>query len=281
MPNEKTVADFLKEAKDSLKDLATAKIDAELILSFVLKKDRSFLFAHDDYVLNQNERLHFHRLLNKRKKGYPVAYILKKQPFWTLDFYVDQNVLIPRPETEMLVEYILQEFSSAEKLKILDLGTGSGVIAVSLAKEKPNWQIWALDISLKALKIARKNARNNNVKNIKFVGGSWKNEKLFTNFFDVVVANPPYIRDDDPHLKDLSFEPIGALVSGKDGLDDIRIITKNAKTFLRKNGLLLFEHGFDQKTDVMNILKANGFKNVIDFPDVFGNDRLAAAHNCY
>ena len=205
-------------------------------------------------------------MYEKRLAGEPIAYILGKKEFWSLEFTIDEKVLIPRPETELLVEIILQIDSSC--INIADLGTGSGAIAIALAKERPNWQITATDISEEALEVARSNAQKLEIQNIEFYCGDW-GEALPDKKYDVIVSNPPYIDKNDPHLKqgDVKFEPKIALESG-DGLSSIRKIIAQAKSRLKTNGLLVLEHGHDQSKAIQHLLQKYNYKDIVPHKDL-------------
>jgi release factor glutamine methyltransferase len=233
----------------------TPELDAELLVLSVLKQERTFLYAYPEALIDANQCQKIEALILRRLNGEPIAYILGQKEFWSLDFWVTKDVLIPRPETEVLVECALavmdidikqssfpqrRESSplwipafagmTTQGMTLLDLGTGSGAIAISIAKEKPDWNITATDFSEAALNIARQNAQRHQVQNISFFQGSWFDALPASMRLDVIVSNPPYIAEHDAHLSqgDVRFEPKSALVSGADGLDDIRCIIEGA-----------------------------------------------------
>ena len=276
-----------KTIKLSTKQLETvsdsARLDTELLLSFTLKKDRSFLHAWPDFELTEQQQKMFKQLFERRLKGEPVAHILGEREFWSLNLTVTSDTLIPRPDTERLVELALEiipaEKDQDKKWNILDLGTGTGAIALSLAKERPASHIIATDKSKSALEIAKQNAKKNHLSNVEFIHSDWFAE-LANQKFNMIVSNPPYICENDPHLNqgDVSFEPLSALSSGKDGLDDIHKIINNSQHHLKKNGVLLLEHGYDQAEAVCNLLKAAGFQHVKDFKDYNNQPRIAVGY---
>lgn len=252
------------------------KVDAQYLLAHLLQKPRSYLRAFSDQVLGSHEQRQFDELLARRVAGEPVAYVIGEQGFWNLLLTTNNSTLIPRPETESLVEAVLALDNNKSK-KILDLGTGTGAIMLALANEKPHWQLFGSDISVDALAVAKQNSEKLDLKNVEFKQGSWCEPwQVNTDFFDVVVSNPPYIREDDPHLMqgDVRFEPRLALTSGADGLDAIRVIVKDARALLKKNGWLLVEHGFDQGQLARDIFTQNGFINIETLKDLNGHDRV-------
>ncbi len=269
--------------EDATKQLQTisdsSHLDAELLLCYVLKKDRSFLRAWPEHEVEQQQLNSFHQLLKQRIQGEPVAHILGERGFWSLNLNVTADTLIPRPDTERLVELALEFIPENAQWKILDLGTGTGAIALSLAKENPECHITATDQSVAALDVAKQNAKKNHISNIEFIHSDWFN-KTGDQKFNMIVSNPPYIKENDPHLKqgDVRFEPLSALTSGTDGLDDIRIIIKDSSKYLESNGVLLLEHGYDQADAVCDLLTAANFTQVRDFKDYNENPRVATAH---
>lgn len=272
------LAATLRDAADQLTALGEgARREAELLLCHVLGKPLSYLRTHDDTVLDADQQQRFRVLLEKRKLGEPIAYLLGEREFWSLPFLVTPDTLIPRPETELLVELALQAGDAlapaATPLSVVDLGTGSGVIALALASERPHWQLLATDASHAALRIAQKNARRLKRDNVEFLFGSWLTP-LAGRRFHLIVSNPPYIASADPHLRDLGFEPQSALVAGNDGLDDIRIIVREAPAHLHDGGWLLIEHGYDQGDAVRALFMAAGFAAVETRQDLGGNDRV-------
>lgn len=258
----------------------SAQLDAELLLCSVLKKERSFLHTWPERELEQSDYSLFIDLLIRRIKGEPVAHILGERDFWTLNLEVTPDTLIPRPETELLVELALEHIPQDQPVQILDLGTGSGAIALSLASERPLAHITATDFSSAALEVAKQNAAKHQLKNISFIQSRWFSEIPNQNF-DFIVSNPPYICEADPHLDqgDVRFEPRSALTSGKDGLDDIREIISQAHNYLSNHGVLLLEHGYDQADAICDLLNNAGFEQVSDHFDYNNQPRVAIGHN--
>lgn len=272
-----TIEQLLIDAQQQLVSSSDSpKVDAQYLLAHVLQKPRSYLRTFSDQVLSIIEQRQFAELLARRLLGEPIAYVIGQQGFWNLLLSTNNATLIPRPETEVLVEAVLQLDDQRPK-KIVDLGVGSGAIVLALAQEKSHWQLYGSDISADALIVAKQNCEALGLQNIEFRQGSWCEPwQSKTDFFDVVVSNPPYIREDDPHLMqgDVRFEPRLALVSGADGLDAIRVIVKEARSLLKKNGWLLIEHGFDQGQMVQDIFAQNGFTNIETLKDLNGHDRV-------
>lgn len=251
------------------------RIDAEWLLLAVLGKPRSWLFAHADDVVDGPLADRFRGLVARRQGGEPVAYLTGSRGFWSLDLAVTPATLIPRPETELLVELALARIAEADSTRIADLGTGSGAIALAIARERPRAEVIAIDASAAALAVARGNASRNGISNVEFREGDWF-APLTGERFDLIASNPPYIADDDPHLGegDLRFEPASALSSGRDGLDDIRRIVREAPAHLRASGWLLLEHGWGQGEAVRALLSDAGFVDVETVRDLEERDRV-------
>ena len=245
--------------------------DASKLLGLALKKTQEQLFANLDYEISNFEFENFISLVDERKNGKPFAYIKGTQGFYGHEFLVTPSTLIPRPETELLIDIAIDSLDSEKKIKVLDLGTGSGIIAITLSQQYPKWEVSASDQSSEALSLAKLNAKSP----INFYYGSWF-EPLPKKKFDLIVSNPPYISKKDPHLKDLRFEPMEALVSGNDGLEDIRLIISQSPQYLNKGGLLLLEHGYDQKDRIIELL-GDSFKNIKTFKDLNEIDRAIVA----
>ena len=249
--------------------------DAALLLAHALGKPRSWLFAHADDLLGEADAARFDALLARRVAGEPVAYLTGSRGFWTLDLAVTPATLVPRPETELLVELALARLPAVAPVRVADLGTGSGAIALALAEERPRAHVVATDASPEALEVARGNAVRNRIGNVAFRLGSWL-APLAGECFDLIASNPPYIADGDPHLSqgDLRFEPAMALSCGPDGLDAIRIIVRDAPACLRPGGWLLLEHGWDQGEAVRALLAEAGFVDAATARDLEGRDRI-------
>ncbi len=253
----------------------SAKLDVEILLSEAIKKNREYLIINfKKKVDNKNIKL-FKKMLNKRKKGEPIAYILNKKEFWKNSFYVDRNVLIPRPDTEVLVEEVLKLFNNNSKLNVLDIGTGSGCILLSILKERKNFYGTGIDISKKAIKVAKFNAKMHQLSNrVDFYYSDI--DKFLFGKYDLVVSNPPYIKKMSLKYleKDIKgYEPTEALDGGKCGFSEIEKVVKKTSILIKKNGRFVLEIGFDQKNKTLEILKKNGFfinKTVKDYGE---NDR--------
>lgn len=265
----------LSEAQKHIQS-ETAKLDAEVLLAYVLNQSRTYLFTWPEKNLSKDEAQQFEALIQQRAKGTPIAYLTGSQEFWSMEFKVNEATLIPRPETELLVEVVLEHLNS-KPLIIADFGTGSGAIACALASECAAWQLHAIDQSIDALEIAKQNAATHSLNNIHFYQSNWGDN--CTEKLDAIVSNPPYIEDNDPHLTqgDVAFEPRTALSSGDDGLDDIRIICEQAQSLLKPNGWLFIEHGFDQGAAVRDILSQNDFSNIQTVKDLSGHERVSFA----
>ena len=266
-----TIKHFLDAA------LGTERLDAEVLLSHVLDRPRSYLHAWPERPLTPGEQSRFMSLIRRRRAGEPIAYITGRQEFWSLTFDVNRATLIPRPETELLVETALQlaDPIGSYGLRLADLGTGSGCIALALAHERPRWQITAVDVSDDALQMAQRNARRLGIDNVEFLWNDWLSG-FSANTFDIIVSNPPYIRAGDPHLHDIRHEPQTALVAGPDGLDALRRIITEAETCLKPNGLLLLEIGHDQSEAVHNLNQAAGYTGIQFKRDLAGIPRVCA-----
>lgn len=253
-------------------------IDVEVLLTKVLNINRATLKAYPERELNEYEQTEFNTLLQRRIQGEPVAYLIGHREFWSLDFIVTPEVLIPRADTELLVEVALELVESKKNMRILDLGTGSGAIALAVASERPDVTVIATDVSAESLKIAKLNAKHNHIVNVEFTLGDWF-EAVANDVsapFDVILSNPPYIANFDPHLSrgDLRFEPSQALVSGVDGMDALNIIISQAGKYLVPEGLLLVEHGYDQEVLVATAFAAAGFTNIVCCKDLSGIPRV-------
>lgn len=251
------------------------KLEAQLLLEHVLSVNHAWLIAHADDEINAETQTALNSLVKRRIVGEPIAHILGEREFYGLPLKVTQDTLIPRPDTETLVEAALQKASAIAPPYILDLGTGTGAIALAIAKHQPQTQVIAVDFSEAALTIAKENANHLDINNVRFVQSNWF-DALERQMFDIIVSNPPYIEDNDPHLSqgDLRFEPRSALASGEDGLDDIRKIIQHAPAHLNANGWLMFEHGYNQAESVSALLASNDFTEVSTIKDLGGNDRV-------
>lgn len=256
-------------------DQASARIEAQCLLQEVLKVNRAYLFTHSARVLNAKEKAEFDALFERRRLGEPVAYLLGEREFYGLNFRVSPATLIPRHDTELLVETALGRIPKRGDFRVLDMGTGSGAIAIAIAHERPDARVVAVDASEAALKVARGNALLLNAGNVRLLHSDWF-DALAGERFDLIVSNPPYIEENDVHLAqgDLRFEPSCALVSGADGLNDIRRIASEAGKHLCVGGYLMFEHGYDQGIRVRQLLQQAGFVDVSTLQDLSGQDRV-------
>lgn len=267
------ISALLREAAAQLES-ESPRVDAELLLGFVLQKNSAWLRAHADDAMPEELRKKFLEALARRKAGEPVAHIIGSRGFWSLDLAVTADTLIPRPETELLVELAIAKCPAHKKVRVLDLGSGSGAIALAIAKECKSAEVIAVDQSVAAITVARRNARANDL-SVEFRQSDWFSA-LENQKFDLVVSNPPYIPERDPHLSqgDLRFEPITALASGVDGLDDIRTIVSQAPKHCLPNAWLMIEHGFDQGEAIRDLFSKAGFGDVETEKDLEHRDRV-------
>lgn len=250
-------------------------VDAEWLLAHVLEKPRGWLYAHADDCMDVGLRQRFETLVQRRAAGEPVAYLTGTRGFWTLDLHVTTDTLIPRAETELLVELALERLPPDRKCAVADLGTGSGAIALAIASERPRARVVASDASAATLDVARRNAAASGLHTVEFRQGDWC-AALGDDTFDLVASNPPYLAEDDAHRSqgDLRYEPEAALLSGHDGLDAIRSIVSNVTAHLRPGGWLLLEHGWAQGDTVRALLVDAGFVEVRTQRDLEGRDRV-------
>lgn len=255
----------------------SASFDAQLLLAHVLEESRTFLYTYPNKLLTPFQWEHYQQVINLRKEGTPVAYLLGQREFWSLPLRVTDATLIPRPETELLVERALTLLPTTPDVTVLDLGTGSGAIALALASERPAWQILACDKSEAALDVAKTNAQALGITNVTFYHSDWFND-LPRHHYHLIVSNPPYLSETDTHLSrgDIRFEPRQALVSGPSGLECLYSIIEHGKDFFAPDGLLLLEHGFEQGGDVTGHLLRHGYRNVQCWPDFAGSDRVCS-----
>ena len=300
MTNANSIKTTLLFAATQLKahgvDTESAKLEAQIFLQHTLNVNRAWLIAHQNDALQANGPGHslsnsqsefdspciyevYRALINRRVNGEPIAYILGAREFYGLNLKVTPATLIPRPDTETLVDAALAKIPQDKNLRILDLGTGTGAIALAIAKHRPQAHVTAVDASQAALDIAIENAQNLNIPNVKFVLSDWfsaLNQDNNMQKFDVIVSNPPYIEQNDVHLAqgDLPWEPISALVAGQDGLSDIRKIVTQAPQHLNPHGWLMLEHGYNQAEVVADLLKQAGFSEIETLKDLGGNDRV-------
>ena len=254
-------------------------LDTEIILGFIISKTREYLRAHGEDILTEPQTFQFQQMLNKRKQGVPIAYIVGRRYFWDFELMVNESVLIPRPETELLVDIALKTLSgSSIPQKIADLGTGSGAIAIALARENRNWCVEATDISSEALGVAKANAKKLKVSNVKFHKQSWC-DGFSDCTFDLIIANPPYLKKGDNHLKKggLQFEPVLALTAEDSGYSELHQIIRDSRRCLKRGSWLLLEHGYDQQGMLVEKLKSFGYSDVSGAKDYSGLDRAVIA----
>jgi release factor glutamine methyltransferase len=257
----------------------SARLDAEILLCQAIDMPRSYLFAHPEDELDTLTMQRFESLLARRLDGEPMAYIAGMREFWSQELLVSPATLVPRPETELVVDLALREIPREAVWQILDLGTGSGAIAVAIAAERALCEVTATDFSAEALAIAAENVRQANLPNVTCIEGDWT-KPVANRRFEVIVSNPPYVNDDDPALLALRHEPRSALVSGRDGLDDLRILANDCMAILAADGCLILEHGAEQQQAVAALLEATGWVDIACHNDLAGKPRVTVArHN--
>ena len=274
MSTTPNIKEAISHGKSILSASDSSQLDSEVLLAHAIQKNRSYLRAWPEKTLSSSEQATFTNYLKQRSKGTPIAYITGEKEFWSRPFMVSPSVLIPRPDTELLIEIIQKKLQTNQNLTALDLGTGSGAIAITLALEFNNADILATDLSEQALGIAQQNANSHHTNNVKFIASNWF-ENVPSKRFDLIVSNPPYICENDSHLQqgDVRFEPKSALISTQQGLQDIKQITSTSHSFLKPEGFLLLEHGYEQGNDVKKLLTSSGFKHVEQFKDIQGHTR--------
>lgn len=257
----------------------SARVDAEVLLCHALAVQRSFIYANPELAAPAQRRQDFLDLVRKRSLGTPIAYLTGTRSFWSLDLMVNAQVLIPRPETELLVETALSLVPAGTVQRVVDLGTGSGAIALSLAKERPTWEVHAADLSAAALEVAKENARRNGLEHVQFHQGSWT--EPLAGKFDLMVSNPPYVEAADGHLLqgDCRFEPRMALTPGGDGLDALRQIATESRALLNPGGWLLLEHGYSQGPAVRALLNSAGYEDISTIRDLAGIERVCCGRS--
>jgi release factor glutamine methyltransferase len=274
------IFEAVKKAREIIKDVDTPQLDAEVILSHILGKDRMYLHLNRDKVLSEPKISDFFSMIERRKNHEPVQYIVGSQEFMGLDFMVKEGVLVPRGDTEILVEETLKLLEKVQNPVVVDVGCGSGAISVSIAKLKEDTKVYALDIENMPIEVTRINAEKNGVENrVKVIKSDMLKElyKGLEGGVDAIISNPPYIKDSViPHLMEevKDFEPYSALSGGEDGLYFYREITKQSLAFLKKDGIIAYEIGHDQRDEVITILRDNGFYGIICIKDFAGHDRV-------
>ncbi|MCW9058601.1 MAG: peptide chain release factor N(5)-glutamine methyltransferase [Gammaproteobacteria bacterium] len=278
-----TLQSLLAAASASLASTSDSpRLDAELLLAHALGQDRSYLRAWPERVPAPAQAARFASLLARRQAGEPVAHLLGVREFWSLELQVTPDTLIPRPETELLVERALLHIPADRPATVADLGTGSGAIALAIASERPRARVLATDRAAAALAVARRNAAAHAIDNVEFQEGDWC-KGMPADHFDVILSNPPYIAAGDPHLAqgDARFDPRSALVSGPDGLDDLRLLIPAALACLKPGGWLLVEHGYDQGAELVRLFEAAGYQDVQDHADLADKSRMIEGKRPY
>lgn len=270
-----SIENILNHSADLLSNSPTPRLDLEILLSYVLQKPKAFLYTHSQDVLSENTLNVFETLMKRRQQDEPIAYLVGHQPFWNLDLIVSKETLIPRPETELLVETVLTCLPAEKSCRVLDLGTGSGAVTLAIASERLNWFISGVDSSEPALHVAEANKNRHRLNNVLFKKSFWFSG-LNDELFNAIVSNPPYLSEDDAHLESESirFEPRDALVSGHDGLEAIRLIINEAKHHLKIGGFLILEHGFEQGEALRVLFAKQGYSNISTLKDLAGLDRV-------
>lgn len=277
MSHQLTISGAMAKASE-LSSSSSPSLDVELLLCHVLDCERVYLRTWPEKQLTQEQCSRFHLLLSKRIEGRPIAHLTGVKEFWNLCLKVNSHTLIPRPDTEVLVEKVLELSLDERDCSVLDLGTGTGAIALAIANERPKWKVLGVDRFDEVIKLANENAVSNSLDCVRFLVSDWFSA-LKGQSFDLIVSNPPYIDEDDVHLSegDVRFEPVSALVADDQGMSDIKLISSTAKSYLAIDGWLMFEHGFEQGELVRCVLTDAGYQNVETFKDYGGNDRVTQA----
>ncbi len=269
----------VKNAAEKLRAVSDApRLEAELLMARAIDMPRSFLFAHPEDELDDGSLQRLNDTVERRLAGEPMAYISGIKEFWSMELAVSPATLVPRSETELLVDVALRDIPRRAEWDILDLGTGSGAVALAIGRERPLCNITATDVSAEALAAARENANRNSIGNVEFMQGDWI-APVVDRKFEVIVSNPPYVRDDDPSLTNLQAEPMLALKAGEKGLDAIEILARDCRAISVADGMLVLEHGAEQEEPVAELLKAHGWANIRCYKDYSGLPRVTSARN--
>ena len=276
MNKKYSIAQAIDDGKVQLQSVSSsARLDSELLLGYVLQQSRTWLITHSQQWLSGQEYELFLQVLARRVQGEPMAYILGYQEFWSMAICCNPTTLIPRPESELLVETLVSlPVSTKKTIKVLDLGTGTGALALAIAKEKPGWQITGVDLIPEAVDLAKLNQTRLKISNVNFLCSNWFSA-LPKQTYDCILANPPYIAENDPHLKHLIYEPVTALVAADQGLADIITIIEQARSWLKPGGYLLLEHGYNQRGSVKHGLQSYGYQHIRQLKDMAGNYRVS------
>ena len=273
-----TIESAVRDATERLRAVTDApRLEAELLMARAINMPRSFIFAHPEDELDEASLRRLHDTLERRLAGEPMAYITGTREFWSMELAVSPATLVPRPETELLVDVALRDIPRQAEWQVLDLGTGSGAVALAIGRERPACYVTATDISAEALAAARENANRNNIGNVEFLQGDWIGP-VAERRFEVIVSNPPYVRDDDEALAALQAAPMLALQAGPQGLDAIEVLARGCPAIIVAGGLLVFEHGADQQDAVAALLKAHGWANIRCYKDYSGLPRVTSAN---
>jgi release factor glutamine methyltransferase len=271
-----TISSVLNTAALQLQKVTdTAMLEASLLLAYSLQVSQAYFLAHPQRCLTDSEQINFLQLVKRRAQGEPIAYITGRKEFWLHEFYVTPATLIPRPETELLVELALEKLAHGEPKTIADLGTGSGAIAISLALSQPSWQVYATDIQASALEVAMLNAKKLRATNITFRLGEWC-KALPALQFDAIVCNPPYIAAGDEHISEqvLQYEPYSALIAQEQGMQALQQVISQAKSYLKTGGYLMLEHGFQQAAAVAELMALAGYEKINLYRDLANLERV-------
>lgn len=269
-----SIAQAMSWATKTLHHIDSAQLDARVLLCHVLNCNVTYLMTWPEKSLSEQQSNIYKELINQRQLGHPVAHLVGYRDFWSLKLKVSTSTLIPRPETELLIE-VCTSLKLPSKARVLDLGTGTGAIALSLAFELPSWDLTAVDFKEQAVSLAQENAKLNNITNVSFLQSDWF-ENIPENKFNAIVSNPPYVEANSPYLKqgDVRFEPLSALTSGQDGLDDIRHILQTSVDYLAPGGWVLLEHGYEQAAPVQKLFSNNGFSEICTHKDLANLPRV-------
>ena len=279
MAEETPISELLEAVTTRLAGVSESpRLDAEILLGRAIDMPRSYLFAHPEDVPDEAAVERFERTVERRVAGEPMAYIMGVREFWSMELMVTPATLVPRPETELLVDRALGHIPRRAEYRVLDLGTGSGAIALAIARERPLCHVVAVDVSADALAVAEQNAHHLDLANIEFRRGNWVSP-VRNETFDLIVSNPPYVADEDPALDALRHEPAGALAAGADGLDAIRTLADRCRDVISPGAPLLIEHGAEQETEVRGVLAAHDWVEIECHKDYAGLPRVTAARS--